>query len=103
MVKLAGFAKQHIFDTWFESVLDPFQSTEKHNFDGTRLIGKTCRSPLGPWGTDELYVADGTNQLVIHQIVVHLRHLMDLALVDIAERDLVEHVHVGDVNVRLKY
>ena len=41
-------------------------------------------------------MVDGTYELVIHQVIVHLCHLVDLALVNIPERKLVEHVHEGE-------
>ena len=96
MVELTGFAEEHVFLVGLEAVFDPFQSAEEHNLDRSGFIGKSGGSSLSAWCSDELYLADGADELVVHQVVVHLCHFVDLALVDIPERELVEHVHEGE-------
>ena len=65
VVELAGFAKQHIFHSRLESVLDPLQSPKKHKFDGAGLVSKPCRGTACPRRAYKLYIADGSDKLVV--------------------------------------
>ena len=95
VVELTGLAEQHIFHARLEAVLDPLQPTEPHHFDTARLVVEETRGACRPRRPDELDVGDGTDELVIHRIVVDVSHFLDLAAVDITERKLVEHVLIG--------
>ena len=96
VVKLGCFAEKHVLHAGLESVFDPFQAAEKDDFDRAGVVGEPCGGAGGSWRTHELHIANGADELVVNQVIVHLRHLVDLALVDIAERELVEHIHEGE-------
>ena len=95
VVELARLAEQHIFHARLEAVLDPFQTTEPHHLDAARLVVEEPRGACRSWCPNKFDVGDGADELVIHRIVVDVSHFLDLAAVDITERELVEHVLIS--------
>ena len=96
VVELGGPTKQHILHARLKAVLDPFQPAKPHHLDAPRLVAEEARGACGPWCPNELDVGDGTDELVIHGVIIDIGHLLNLAAVNVTERKLVEHVLIGE-------